>query len=109
MKGLGLPPISDPDAKDLKAYEYLLRLRVDRLKAAAVAELEREVADHQEKHRVLLGTTQEMLWLSDLRMFRSAYEVYAKAREDSYASAAATGAAEKAPKSQKRAAPKKKA
>jgi hypothetical protein len=107
MKGLGLPPISDPDAKDLKAYEYLLRLRVDRLKATAVAELEREVADHQEKHRVLLGTTQELLWLSDLRTFRSAYEVYAKAREDSYASAAATAVAEKAPK--KRAAPKKKA
>jgi DNA topoisomerase-2 len=107
LKGLGLPPISDPDAKDLKAYEYLLRLRVDRLKATAVAELEREVADHQEKHRALTGTSQEMLWLSDLRTFRAAYDVYVKAREDSYASAAATATVEKAPK--KRAAPKKKA
>ena len=48
-----------------------------------------------------------MLWLNDLRTFRSAYEVYAKAREDSYASAAATAVVEKAPK--KRAPPKKKA
>jgi DNA topoisomerase-2 len=107
LKGLGLPPISDPDAKDLKAYEYLLRLRVDRLKATAVAELEREVADHQEKHRALTGTSQEMLWLSDLRTFRTAYDVYVKAREYSYASAAATAAVDKTPK--KRAAPKKKA
>jgi len=107
MKKLGLPPISDPEGTDLKAYEYLLRLRVDRLKATAVAELEREVADHQEKHRALTATSQEMLWLNDLRTFRSAYEVYAKAREDSYASAAATAVVEKAPK--KRAPPKKKA
>jgi hypothetical protein len=72
-----------------------------------VAELEREVADHQEKHRALTGTSQEMLWLSDLRTFRTAYDVYVKAREDSYASAAATAAVDKTPK--KRAAPKKKA
>jgi DNA topoisomerase II len=107
LKKLGLPQISDPEGTDLKAYEYLLRLRVDRLKATAVAELERDVADHQEKHRVLLGTSQEMLWLSDLNTFRTAYDVYVKAREDSYASAAATGMADKVPK--KRAAPKKKA
>jgi DNA topoisomerase-2 len=108
MKALGLPPISDPDGKDLKAYEYLLRLRVDRLKATAVAELEREVADHQEKHRALTGMSQEMLWLNDLRGFRTAYGVYVTAREDSYKSAATSSVAEKAPK-KRTVAPKKKA
>jgi DNA topoisomerase-2 len=95
MKALGLPQISDPAAKDLKAYEYLLRLRVDRLKATAVAELEREVAEQQEKHKALTATTQEMLWLSDLRAFRVVYGDYCTARVDSYASAATDKPAEK--------------
>jgi len=87
LKKLGLPPISDPDASDLKAYEYLLRLRVDRLKASAVAELERDVAEQNEKHRALTATSQETLWLNDLRTFRTSYDLYVKAREEAYASA----------------------
>jgi len=88
LKGLGLPPISDPAANDLKAYEYLLRLRVDRLKAAAVAELEREVATQQEKHRALTATSVEVLWMNDLSGFKAAYDEYCAARLASYDSAA---------------------
>ena len=87
LKGLGLPPISDPTATDLKAYEYLLRLRVDRLKAAAISELERDVSTQQEKHRSLTATSEEVLWMNDLSAFRVSYDEYCTARLASYESA----------------------
>ena len=87
LKSLELPPLSDPKATDLKAYEYLLRLRVDRLKASAITELERDVATEQEKHRVLLDTSEEALWMNDLATFRSSYTDYVAARLASYESA----------------------
>jgi len=88
LKALELPPLSDPAATDLKAYEYLLRLRVDRLKASAIAELEKELAKEQEAHRTLLATSDETLWMNDLATFRTSYAEYTAARLASYESAA---------------------
>ena len=88
LKALELPPLSDPAATDLKAYEYLLRLRVDRLKASAIAELEKELAKEQESHRTLLATSDETLWMNDLAGFRTSYNEYVAARIASYESAA---------------------
>jgi DNA topoisomerase II len=102
LKSLDLPPLSDMKSTDLKGYEYLLRLRVDRLKASAIAELEREVATEQETHRVLLATTEESLWMSDLATFRSSYDEYAKARTASYESTAASGKSGAVPAPKKR-------
>ena len=101
LKSLDLPPLSDPKSTDLKGYEYLLRLRVDRLKASAIAELEREVAAEQEKHRILLATSEESLWMCDLGTFRTTYDDYAKARTASYDSVA-TGTKANPPASKKR-------
>jgi hypothetical protein len=95
---------------DLRGYEYLLRMRVDRLKAAAVAELEREVADVKAKYETLNGTTVETLWLDDLAAFESAwtaFEVQRKAATDE-AAAASSGVVVKRPAVKRRAAATKK-
>ena len=91
MKGLGLPTLSDADATDLKGYEYLLRMRVDRLKASSVAELERDVAAQRERKERLLATTAETLWSTDLDEFLVAWNDYTAWRNASYESAATDG------------------
>jgi len=83
LKGLDLPPLSSAlaaDANDLRAYEYLLRMRVDRLKAKAVAELEAELAVVRLTRDALAAKTPEDLWLADLDVFSDAYEVFGAAR-----------------------------
>lgn len=83
LKRIGVPPISAPDQpNDLKGYEYLLRMRVDRLKAAAVLELENEV----EKAKTLLTALEAMslegLWLRDLNEFEIAWNKYETKRKE---------------------------
>ncbi len=90
LKGLVLPPLSAPaEADSLKAYEYLLRMRVDRLKAKAVAELEGELAVVREAHDALAAKSVESLWLTDLNVFESAYETFRAVKEEARAQAAA--------------------
>jgi DNA topoisomerase-2 len=94
LKGHTLPPLSLPDEPDnLRAYEYLLRMRVDRLKAAAVAELEGELAKLQALREELSVKTAEALWLSDLETFSAVYEVFQAGREAARASSSASSSA----------------
>ena len=79
LKALALPPLS-ADTDDLRAYEYLLRMRVDRLKAAAVLELEKELATVRAVRDILAAKSAEDLWLADLTIFSEAYDVFAAAR-----------------------------
>jgi len=87
MKELGLPLLSAPSSassgaeyEDLRGYEYLLRMRVDRLKAKAVLELEAELATVRELRQALAVKSAEDLWLADLDVFSEAYNVFAAAR-----------------------------
>lgn len=110
LKKIGVPPISAPDhADDLKGYEYLLRMRVDRLKASAVAELEKEVAETKAKYATLDATSVEELWLSDLAVFETAWSEYIEKRKLAYEEAAASssGVGEKKKVVRKRATTKK--
>lgn len=91
LLALDLPPLSAPDAAgDLKAYEYLLRMRVDRLKAKAVVELEGELATVRAARDVLAAKTPENLWLADLDMFNESYERFMVTRATARAQVAAT-------------------
>ncbi len=81
LRGLGLPPVSAPtEPETLGAYEYLLRMRVDRLKAKAVVELEGELAVVRAARDALAAKSAEDLWLADLEVFEGAYEKFAAAR-----------------------------
>ena len=102
LKALSLPALSNMDApNDLRAYDYLLRMRVDRLKAAAVAELEEEVAKARAAMEALEGATIESLWLRDLADFEAAWSTFEAARHSAYEEAANDAAAAAAAKPKK--------
>lgn len=82
LRALELPPLSNGEG--LKGYEYLLRMRIDRLKAAAVAELEAEHANLMRIRANLEATTAEQLWNSDLEEFSAAWSTYSTERAAAY-------------------------
>jgi hypothetical protein len=88
MRALDLPALSGGDG--LKGYEYLLRMRIDRLKAAAVAELEGEHANLMRVRAALESTTAEQLWLADLDEFSAAWTSYSTDRAAAYDLSATT-------------------
>ena len=82
LKVCGIPPLSNPAAADsVAAYEYVLRLRIDRLKASAVTELDEEVAIKRAEKVRLEGETPGTMWLADLAEFKEAWASYKEARE----------------------------
>lgn len=84
LQALLLPALSGGEG--LKGYEYLLRMRVDRLKASAVAELDAEVTALKGKRDLLEATSVETLWLTDLDTFASAWADYIAWRNATYVS-----------------------
>jgi DNA topoisomerase-2 len=86
LRALKLPALSEGEG--LKGYEYLLRMRVDRLKAAAVLDLERDVQTAKDKVAALSALSAEALWLRDLDDFSAAWESYTGSRMDAYTAVA---------------------
>ena len=81
LKRLLLPPLSSVESPDsLKAYEYLLRIRIDRIKASAVLELRAELLKQQELRDLLAAKSAESLWLADLDTFTDVYKVFCARR-----------------------------
>lgn len=75
MKEHELPPLSEPaEPEIIKAYEYLLRMRLDRLKASAVTELTRQVDEAEAAYEELRGTAEATLWLRDLEAFSAGWQ-----------------------------------
>ena len=96
-----LPPISEPtEPASIKAYEYLLRMRLDRLKASAVADLEKELAVLVEKIATLRLIKPDTMWLADLEEFETAWNAYASSRQIVMSAATSDGATA-APKKRK--------
>lgn len=78
-----LPPLSDeanPDSVD--AYDYLLRLRMDRVKASAIEDAEKAVMAAQMAYETLRDTTASALWLQDLEDFETAWSMMQANREN---------------------------
>lgn len=70
-----LPALSGEGvATSVDSYEYLLRLRIDRVKAAAVTEQESAVAKARAAVAELEGTTAQALWMRNLDDFMAAWE-----------------------------------
>lgn len=80
MKAHALPPLSGKkDTDDLDSYDYLLRLRMDRVKAAAVAEAEALVERARAAVEALEATSASKMWLLDLADFE---KVWLRVREE---------------------------
>ena len=80
LQKLELPALSKGEGLD--GYEYLLRMRIDRLKAAAVLTLEEEIAGVEKEIQVLETTSAEKLWLVDLDEFMAAWTPYTEWRQE---------------------------
>jgi DNA topoisomerase-2 len=81
MQDHELPPLSAPETPDsVDAYEYLLRMRMDRVKASAVKEQEDTVARAQDLLDKLEATTATELWLEDLQAFEQSWQKHKVAR-----------------------------
>lgn len=75
MKKHDLPPISAPSSPEsVDAYEYLLRMRMDRVKATAVVEQELAVAKAKAALEELEKTTAADMWLKDLATFEASWQ-----------------------------------
>jgi hypothetical protein len=82
LKACGIPPLSDPSKADaVEGYDYVLRLRIDRVKASAIAELDEQVAGKRAEIAALEATTPAAMWLNDLATFETAWSRYKAARE----------------------------
>jgi hypothetical protein len=81
MKTCGIPTLSDPSQPDkVDSYEFVLRLRIVRVKASAIAELEKDALVKRGEMEELEKATPGMMWLSDLADFRKAWTAYKEDR-----------------------------
>uniref|UniRef100_A0A6C0KN12 DNA topoisomerase (ATP-hydrolyzing) n=1 Tax=viral metagenome TaxID=1070528 RepID=A0A6C0KN12_9ZZZZ len=77
MKACNIPPLSNPEKPDeYDSYEYCVRMRIDRVKQAAVIELDRQFTEKQEEIERLEGESAPSLWLTDLEEFEHAWHAY---------------------------------
>jgi len=90
LKAVGIPALSRPEAPDtVEAYDYVLRLRMDRVKASAVESLDKEVVALRAQRAELETSTPAALWASDLDEFETAWARHVEVR---VAAQALTGA-----------------
>ena len=95
MQALGLPLLS---GAGLDGYDYLLRMRVDRLKKKAVLDLSEELVKITAERSALAARSPEELWIADLDVFAAAYEVFTAAKAGSNAAKAVAKTTKKSKK-----------
>jgi hypothetical protein len=94
LKTCGIPPLSDPANPDkVDSYEFVLRLRIDRVKASAITELEKDASNKRAEMEDLEKATPAAMWLSDLADFRKVWTTYKENRVATMAVGGETAAA----------------
>ena len=94
LKECDIPPLSNlekPDEYD--SYDFVLRMRIDRLKQSAVVELDEAIGAKQGEIEHLESQTAGSLWLSDLAELDEAWKKYSELRVASSETAVASGEA----------------
>jgi DNA topoisomerase-2 len=81
LKANQIPALSCVDKPDeYDSYDYVLRMRMDRVKASAVVELDGQIMEKRGEIEHLEAETASSLWLSDLDEFRQAWIHYSEVR-----------------------------
>jgi len=81
LKICDIPPLSNPGAPDdYDSYEYCVKMRIDRVKQAAVVELDRQISDKQTEIDRLEAETASSLWISDLDEFEESWKAMSALR-----------------------------
>jgi DNA topoisomerase-2 len=89
-----LPALDSMDKPDsVDSYEYLLKMRMDRVKASAVEDAKKHVEAARVALELLKATSAENLWLRDLDTFEKSWAALQTTREA--ASSGATGTLKK--------------
>ena len=89
LKACEIPALSNLEAPDqYDSYDYVLRMRMDRVKQSAVVELDGQIAEKGAEIEHLEGETGSSMWLADLEEFRVAWEQYSQERVASAVSVA---------------------
>jgi signal-transduction protein with cAMP-binding, CBS, and nucleotidyltransferase domain len=82
LKEQKLPALDAMDKPDLvDSYEYLLKMRMDRVKSSAVEEARNHVECAKVSLETLKGTSAENLWLRDLDAFEKSWVSLQATRE----------------------------
>ena len=81
LKACEIPPLSNEEKPDeYDSYDFVLRMRIDRLKQSAVIELDEALAQKAGEIAHLEGQTGASLWLADLAELDDAWKRYAELR-----------------------------
>ena len=81
LKMCDIPPLSNPAAVDeYDSYEYCVKMRIDRVKQAAVIELDKHITDKQGEIERLDAETASSLWVADLDEFEEAWKAMSALR-----------------------------
>lgn len=94
-----IPPLScmdQPYAYD--SYDYVLRMRMDRVKQSAIEELDGQIREKETEIARLEGETAASLWLADLAELEQAWNRMAAARTAESVAVASSESAVKAPR-----------
>ena len=81
LQACDIPALSGTDVNAYESYEYVLKMRIDRLKLSAIVELDKQIAEKQGEIDYLNGQTDSSLWIKDLDEFQEAWTAYAVARQ----------------------------
>jgi len=82
LKAERLPALDGMDKPDsVDSYDYLLRMRMDRVKASAVEEARKHVESAKLALELLRATSAENLWLRDLDVFEKSWAALQETRE----------------------------
>jgi DNA topoisomerase-2 len=93
LKACNIPALSNlekPDEYD--SYDYVLRMRMDRVKQSAVVELDGQLEEKRTEKERLEAETGSSLWLADLEAFRLGWVQYSQERVASSVSVASSDA-----------------
>jgi hypothetical protein len=81
LKACEIPPLSNVEKPDeYDSYDFVLRMRIDRLKQSAVVELDEAIAAKMGEIEHLESQTASSLWLSDLTELDEAWKKYSELR-----------------------------
>ena len=81
LKECNIPALTCPEKPDeYDSYEYVLKMRIDRVKQAAVIELDTQVVEKETEIARLEAETAASLWLADLEEFRQSWVTYSESR-----------------------------
>ena len=102
LKACDIPALSNlekPDEYD--SYDYVLRMRMDRVKQSAVVELDGQWEEKRTEKERLDAETGSSMWLADLEAFRLAWVQYSVERVASSVSVSSSEAGVKVAKKRK--------